>query len=419
MTHPKIAIIGAGPGGCMLARLLYQYSIPCTIFEGETSIDYRSQGGSLDLRSATGLAAVKAAGLWERFLQHARYDGESLLLTDKNLTTWMRRRSGTRDKHSNLQEAPEIDRAVLRKMLIESVPAGYVRWGWKLTSLQETTSSGMQLIFANGETLSDFDLVIGADGAWSKTRKCLSQDIPHYSGLSGWDMQIMDAKETAPEIHAFVNHGSVFAYSDGKSLSGQQLGDGSINVSHYGQYTEDFTAHCGFDAGDLEAVKRFLLRELDDWAPQLKHLVESVNQAPVWRNLYEMPVGWKWPHKRGVTLLGDAAHVMTPFAGIGVNTAFHDAMELTKQIVAFTNSGEPANLNDYIVQYEKVLFEHAHSAQALTEGSKIDMLFTPNAPRATIESWILRHAKADVPVWAHLPLTAFIYAGYWVYKWFV
>lgn len=234
MPQPKIAIIGAGPGGCMLARLLHQSSISCTLFEGEASINYRSQGGSLDLRKNTGLAAVKAAGLWEEFLQHARYDGESLLLTDKNLTTWMRRSPGTKEKHSNLQEAPEIDRAVLRKMLMESVPSQHIKWGWKLASVRETTSFGLQLTFANSETLSGFDLVVGADGAWSKTRMLLSESKPHYSGLGGWSMRITDAKKSAPDVYTFINRGSVFAFSDGKSLFGQQLGDGSIDVSHYG-----------------------------------------------------------------------------------------------------------------------------------------------------------------------------------------
>lgn len=402
----------------MLARLLHQSSIPSTIFEGETSINYRSQGGSLDLRSATGLAAVKAAGLWEQFLEHARYDGESLLLTDKNLTTWMRRSPGTKDNHSKLQEAPEIDRAVLRKMLVESVPADSVKWGWKLTSVRKTTS-GLELSFTNGETLSGFDLIVGADGAWSKTRTLLSQDKPHYSGLGGWTMHISSAKKTAPEAYAFVNRGSVFSYSDGKSLFGQQLGDGSLNISHYGLYPEAFTSQCGFDTGNLEAAKQYILEELGEWAPQLKNLVESANEGAVWRNLYELPVGWTWPHKKGITLLGDAAHVMTPFAGIGVNTAFYDALELAKQIVAFTQAGNSVDLDSYVAHYEKVMFEHAHRGQALTEGSKKDMLLTPGAPRTTIESWILRHTKEDFPVWAHPFLTGLVYAGFWVYKWFV
>lgn len=403
----------------MLARLLHQASIPSTIFEGETSINYRSQGGSLDLRKATGLAAVRAAGLWDQFLQHARYDGESLLLTDKHLTTWMRRGQGTKEKPNSLQEAPEIDRVVLRKMLIESVPTEFVRWGWKLSSVQETPSSGLTLSFGNGETLSGFDLVVGADGAWSKTRTLLSADKPHYTGLGGWTMSISNAKETAPEAYAFVNRGSVFSYSDGRSLSGQQLGDGSLNISHYGPYPENFTSQCGFDAGNLEAAKEYILKELDEWAPQLKNLVVSANEGAVWRNLYELPVGWTWPHKSGVTLLGDAAHLMTPFAGIGVNTAFYDAMELTKQIVAFTHAGDSVDLDSYVVRYEQAMFEHAHRGQALTEGSKKDMLLTPGAPRTTVESWILRHMKEDAPVWTHPLLSGLVYTGFWVYKRFV
>ncbi|KAF9695520.1 hypothetical protein EKO04_006418 [Ascochyta lentis] len=419
MARPNIAIIGAGPGGCMLARLLHQSSILCTIFEGETSINYRSQGGTLDLRSTTGLAAVKAAGLWEQFQQHARYDGESLLVTDKTLTTWVRRKPGNKDNHSKLQEAPEIDRAVLRKMLVESLPADCVRWGWKLASVRETNSSGLELCFTNGEVVSGFDLIVGADGAWSKTRTLLSPDKPHYSGLGGWSMQVSNAKVDAPEAYAFVNRGSVFSYSDGKGVIGQQLGDGSLNVSYYGPYPEDFTVQCGFDAENLSFAKQYMLKELEEWVPQLRNLIKSASDGLVWRSLYELPVGWTWPHKKGITLLGDAAHVMTPFSGIGVNAAFHDAMELAKQILAFAKSDEAVDLDGYVLRYEKNMFEHAHRAQAHTEGSKTDMLLTPGAPRTTIESWVLRHIKEGAPAWTHLLLTALVYAGYWVYKWFV
>lgn len=68
----------------MPARLLHQASIPSAIFEDETSINYCSPGGSLDLWKTTGLAAVEAVGPGEQFLAHARYDGESLFVTDKN-----------------------------------------------------------------------------------------------------------------------------------------------------------------------------------------------------------------------------------------------------------------------------------------------------------------------------------------------
>lgn len=232
-------------------------------------------------------------------------------------------------------------------------------------------------------------------------------------------MSISNAKEAAPEAYSFVNRGSVFSYSDGKSLTGQQLGDGSLNISHYGPYPENFTSQCGFDSGNLEAAKQYILKELDQWAPQLRNLVTSADEGVVWRNLYELPVGWTWPHKKGITLMGDAAHVMTPFAGIGVNTAFYDAMQLAKQVIDYTQAEEGEVLDSYIVRYGKIMFEHAHRGQALTAGSKEDMLLTPGAPRTTIESWILRHMKEEVPVWAHPFLTGLVYIGFWVYKRFV
>lgn len=75
-----------------------------------------------------------------------------------------------------------------------------------------------------------------------------------------------------------------------------------------------------------------------------------------------LPVGWTWPHKKGVTLLGYAAHAITLFAGIGVNTAFHGAVELVKQIIASTRLPEAADLDGYIIRYEKTMLEHTPSS---------------------------------------------------------
>jgi 2-polyprenyl-6-methoxyphenol hydroxylase-like FAD-dependent oxidoreductase len=418
MTIPKIAIIGAGPGGCMLARLLHQRSIPCTIFEGEVSVNYRSQGGTLDLRTSTGLAAIKQADLWDEFQKHARYDGESLLVTDKKLTTWLRRKPGRPDENK-MGDAPEIDRSALRQMLMESIPEGAVKWGYKLSKVQETATAGLELHFANGKVERGFDLIVGADGTWSKTRTLLTSDKPHYSGFAGWSMQISNAEHVAPDAYKFVNRGSVFAFSDGRGLFAQQLGDGSINVSAYAPFAEDYTSTCGFDTSDLAAAKRALKQEYGGWAPELLSLFDYCDDCPAWRNLYQFPVGWTWPHQKGVTLLGDAAHVMTPFAGIGVNSAFFDAMELAGQIAAFTEAGEGAELDDFVVQYEKAMFVHARKAQENTEGSKTDMLLTPGAPRTTIERWILRQVREESPAWTHPLLAILVYVSFWVYKFIV
>ena len=415
---PKIAIIGAGPGGCILARLLHVHGIGCTIFEGEQSIDYRSQGGTLDLRTNTGLAAVKKAGLWKGFQKYARFDGESLLVTDKSLTTWLRRSPGKPDQKNKLGEAPEIDRSDLRKLLLESVPKESIRWGMKLSRVQ-STDEGHDLHFSDGSVEGGFDLIVGCDGAFSKTRSLLTTEKVIYTGISGWTMQIPNAKETAPEVYSRVNRGSLFAYSDLKSIVTQQLSSGNLWVSTYGPYKEDYTSTCGFDANDLASVKTQLRESLQDWRPELFEAIEKAEGDVVWRALYMLPVGFTWPHRKGVTLLGDAAHLMTPFSGIGVNTAFQDAMILAEQIAAFVKSPNESSLDEHIVAYEEEMYVHAHKAQRHTEGSMNDMMLTPEAPRVSIESWVLRHLNEDKPLWARPILTAIVYAGYWVYKLFI
>ena len=87
----RIAIIGLGPGGSMLARLLTwgpeAKQISVTVFEAEPSIDFRLQGGTLDLHPGTGLLAMKESGLWDAFRKHARYDAEAIRVCDKNNIT--------------------------------------------------------------------------------------------------------------------------------------------------------------------------------------------------------------------------------------------------------------------------------------------------------------------------------------------
>lgn len=402
----------------MLARLLHNHHISCTIFEGESSIDYRAQGGTLDLRTRTGLAAIKEAGLWEEFQKYARYDGESLLVTDKKLTTWVRRSPGKPKQQRKVHEAPEIDRSDLRRMLVDSVPEESMQWGMKLASIHET-GAGLELHFAGGEVRHGYDLIVGCDGAFSKTRTFLTSQQPFSSGLGGYTMQIPNAQVTAPDVYNFVNRGSVFAYSDGKSMSMQQLSSGDIWVSTYGQYNEEKNRTQSTHSTELMHVTSALDVQFHDWAPKLRNVFASAAGSAVWRQIYMLPVGFTWPHKKGVTLLGDAAHLMSPFSGIGVNTAFYDALLLSRQIVRFTESGEEHDLDAFISGYETEMFHHAHKAQRHSAGSMKDMLFTPGAPRTSIESWTLRHTKEEVPKWLHPILTAIVYVGFGIYKWFV
>jgi len=399
---PKVAIIGAGPAGCMLARLLHLSSIPTTIYEAEPSPNYRSQGGTLDFNA--GIAALKAAKLYDEFLKLSRFDGSAISVCDKNVLFYMK---APASKAGN----PEIDRVVLREMMVRSLPEGCVRWGMKVVNI---TEDGKGLHFETGVEEKGFDLIVGADGAWSKVRNYLTDDEPIYSGIAGYNVSIPNAAETAPIVAKFVNRGSVFSYSDARSVIAQQLGDGSIDVSLWIAQETDPRLNARANA----LTKEELLANFKNWAPELQNIIRATDGEIKGRSLYMLPVGNKFNHKPGVTLLGDAAHLMTPFGGEGVNLAFEDALKLANAIIDGSKGGD-AVLDPRISAFEKDMFVRARKAQELTDGMMKDMFFTEGAPRSSIARWASRKVKYSLPSYISPVVTPLIYSFFFFYKLFV
>ena len=389
MSFPNIAIIGAGPGGCTLARLLHLGSIPVTIFEGESSPQMRTQGSSLDLHETDGLRAVKEMGLWSKFLKYARFDGEAFVIADKNLKRYVEMEGTTGEADS--RGRPEIDRARLREILLESLPEGMVQWGKRVKNIDED----LTLHFSDGSTVGGFDLLVGADGAWSKVRPLVSDVKPFYSGIAGFGMHIPDAASTQPEMHKLVNRGSFMGFSDGKMIGGQQRGDGSVYVYAWGRRDENFSETCGFDMNDLEAVRKFCRKDYADWAPELRLFTQVARGEELeYRNLYMLPVGHSWTHRPRVTLLGDSAHLMTPFAGQGVNIAMEDALNLAQAIIGAKDADE-TKFDEKIREYEQDIFERAEENAKTTKGNMDDIFFTEEGPAKLVESLAARMQAAQ------------------------
>jgi len=265
----RIAIIGAGPSGCILARLLQRLDVKVTIFESEPSPNIRSQGGTLDLHDDTGLAALKAAGLYEDFLKLARFDGDALAVCDKKLLCYFNLKATKQESSwfSQSQGKPEIDRALLRQLLYDCLIRDTIRWGCRLRSVNPTDHS---LHFDHGVE-RDFDLIVGAEGAWSKVRQVLTQENPFYSGVGGYNMIVSDVEVRYPDLHKLVNKGSMFSFSDGSAIMGQQMGDKSLYVSVWRVGNEDWMETSGYDVHDGPAVKKALSKEYRDWDPREAH----------------------------------------------------------------------------------------------------------------------------------------------------
>jgi 2-polyprenyl-6-methoxyphenol hydroxylase-like FAD-dependent oxidoreductase len=168
MTLPPIAIIGAGPCGLTLARLLECKGIDYVVYERDESETSNRAGGSLDIHAETGQHALQEGGLFDEFRKYARYDDTSFTLADKSGNKLVQFGEG--------RDAPEIDRRELRQILLDAIPKGKIKWGHALRGATVGEGNMAVLRFANGVVVSGFKLVVGADGAWSKVRPMVRSD---------------------------------------------------------------------------------------------------------------------------------------------------------------------------------------------------------------------------------------------------
>lgn len=318
---PKIAVIGGGPGGLTLARILQTKGIGCTVFEAEASPLARPQGGTLDLHPESGQHALRLAGLESEFLSVARYEDQDVKLCDSSGQVVFSQASQPED------DRPEVDRTALRQILLNSLTPGVVLWGHKLRSVESRSDGAYDVNFENGIT-GTFDLVVGADGTWSKVRPLVSDAKPIYCGVTFLDLSIDNVDELYPQISELVGRGKMFALGNNKGLLCQRNGNAHIRVYAAIRVAEDWIARGNLDLSTPEIARASVRSLFTGWAPNLLELIDKSNDLIVPRLIYALPVGHSWKNRPGITLLGDAAHVMSPFSGEGANLAMLDAADL-------------------------------------------------------------------------------------------
>ncbi|GAA4534796.1 FAD-dependent oxidoreductase [Amycolatopsis samaneae] len=356
-TTPRVAIVGGGLGGLLCARVLQLHGRPVTVFEGEPSPEARGQGGTLDMHPETGQVALRAAGLLEKFQALSRPEGQEWRLLDHVTGAVL---SGEIPDGGD-EERPEIDRGRLRGLLLGSLRPGTVHWGHSVGGVTPHPDGTCQVRFREGGS-EHFDLVIGADGAWSRVRPGVSDAVPAYTGVTFVETGLDDVDTRHPALAGLTGEGTMMAKAPGRGLFVQRNSGGHIRVYAALRVPEDWYVAGRLDFADTEAVRADLLARYTGWDPALLGFLRGNDSGFVNRPLHALPAPHSWDHVPGVTLLGDAAHLMPPL-GVGANLAMLDGAELAQALIA-----EPT-VDDAVRAYESVMLPRAGElAKATAEG---------------------------------------------------
>jgi 2-polyprenyl-6-methoxyphenol hydroxylase-like FAD-dependent oxidoreductase len=354
----RIAIAGGGLGGLTLARILSRHGIGAVVYEREAGRSARSQGGMLDLHPESAQRALADAGLVAEFRSEARPEGEEHRILDPAGRTLVHHLP----KPGSFSGRPEIDRSVLRDLLLDSLPAGTVAWQHRLVAASRRPGGGFELTFDGGRR-ADCDVLIGADGARSVLRSLLTDaSLAYVATLI--ELTIRDVDRRHPELAGLVGPGNLWCMGVNQILAAQRLGDGSLRVG--------ISVRDPDRDPDTYQSKSALLTMFEGWSPTLTALIEAGDAQPISRRIEAMPTGTRWPHQPGITLIGDAAHLMPP-VGEGANQAMLDAAELAAELAATPGDPERA-----IRAYEEAMFTRAQSIAEMSARIQ-SMMLSPTA----------------------------------------
>ncbi|MEU4046375.1 NAD(P)/FAD-dependent oxidoreductase [Streptomyces antibioticus] len=377
-THPHhpVAIIGAGLGGLTLARVLHTRGIEAAVFDLEAGRHVRTQGGMLDIHEDSGQTAIRAAGLYEPFRALVHPGGEAMRLLDRDASVVLER-----DDDGD-GGRPEVDRGHLRDLLLDSLPDGTVRWSRKVTGARALDDGRHEVTFADGTAVTT-GLLIGADGAWSRIRPLVSAADPAYTGISFVELDLLDADTRHPDSADLIGSGFFIALHDGKGFLAHRETDGSLHVYAAHRADEDWLDGIDFTetGGETPLAKQALLDSFADWSPRFRTLITDADGPLVPRRIHALPVGHHWDRVPGVTLLGDAAHLMSPFAGEGANLAMLDGALLGLALADHPDDTEAA-----LTAYEKELFPRGE-ASATESATWLTQMFGADPMAGLVEQF--------------------------------
>ncbi|UWY26837.1 FAD-dependent monooxygenase [Flavobacterium sp. TR2] len=379
LKNKQVAIIGGGMGGLMLARLLQLQRIDAKVYERDLDPNVRVQGSPLDLHEDSGLIAMKQADLLAEFYKNIRPNASKARIVNPKFELKFDEHNVSRtiskkvleDNQDSLQDIskprPEIDRSALRNILLDSLSPESIVWNSQFTSM-EKENKGWRVGFKN-KTAVYADLVIAADGANSKVRPFISAEKPIYSGIAMIEGTIYNAKENAPNLFEFSKGGKVLAIGKEQTIMYGTKGDGSLMFLLSSKIPENRIAANDLDFKNNQKIFEWFKEVYQDWSSEWDELFKSKDLYFIPRPQYYFQPKQTWETLENLTMIGDAAHRMPPFAGKGANLALLDAFDLAD---CLTNN-QFSDMKTAISYFEKRMTDRAAIAleQTLKNGEQL------------------------------------------------
>ncbi len=360
IENKQIAIIGAGPGGLTLALLLKMGGAQVKVYEKQSKPDIWPQQETLDLHYESGLKAIKKAGLLGALKANYRKGGMKMRIVDsKGNIRFDDHDAAVEDDFESEFFKPEIDYGPLRQLLVASLDPETVMWDTTFDTMQRS-GEGWKMNFANGSKVFA-DLVIGADGAQSKVRPNVTKVAKVYSGIMMVAGTIQHASVSCPKVNRLINGGKVFA------LGGENVliiySKAEDELTFYGSFraAEDWERTSAPNFASKEGVDEWFEDEFRGWGKVWLELFADNNTVHGAMPQYYLPLFQPWASLPNVTLMGDAAHLMPPFAGEGVNMALLDALKLSEVLLS-----PSLDVPEAIKKYETQMRKHATVAAQTT-----------------------------------------------------
>jgi 2-polyprenyl-6-methoxyphenol hydroxylase-like FAD-dependent oxidoreductase len=368
MSELRVVVAGAGLGGLVLAHGLRRAGIAVTVHEADPSPTARPQGYRLhiDHDGADALRAVLPTPQWERFLASGGRPAARFVRLDH----------ATLDVEHLLEFSGEhlaVDRLTLRRILHDGLEDS-VTFGQELVAYETAADGRPTAVFADG-TRIEADVLVGADGVHSAVRR---QYLPHQRIVDTGARMIYGTVDLTPETRPLFRDimFSVFTVISGPDRT--HVGVAPVEFPHAPQGRGDYmTCSFGFRPevvgctdDDLRALSSpellaLVAARVAGWHPEVAAIVEACDpDTPFALTLRQCVPIAPWPTSR-VTLVGDAAHAMSPGAGAGANTAMRDGARLAAALTAVA-AGAP--LLPELRGYEAGMIDYGFAA--VLEGAR-------------------------------------------------